>query len=152
MPLPGDTFDRAMAAHLDGVERRVRRLYVRPRALFAEAVVAALIDGTVVEFPAAAWDVEMTLPPRPQPLMGTSIAMIDRTYGHLARDSEDVDSGPSRRESPVEMALRWRQSETRNALRIFRKPAATIGLAGDGAYRDRTGDLRLAKPALSQLS
>ena len=23
---------------------------------------------------------------------------------------------------------------------------------GDGAYRDRTGDLRLAKPALSQLS
>ena len=68
MPLPGDTFDRAMAAHLDGVERRVRRLYVRPRALFAEAVVAALIDGTVVEFPAAAWDVEMTLPPRRQPV------------------------------------------------------------------------------------
>jgi hypothetical protein len=27
-----------------------------------------------------------------------------------------------------------------------------IGFAGDGAYRDRTGDLRLAKPALSQLS
>jgi hypothetical protein len=26
------------------------------------------------------------------------------------------------------------------------------GLSGDGAYRDRTGDLRLAKPALSQLS
>jgi len=24
--------------------------------------------------------------------------------------------------------------------------------ASDGAYRDRTGDLRLAKPALSQLS
>jgi hypothetical protein len=23
-------------------------------------------------------------------LMGTSIAMIDRTYGHLARDSEDM--------------------------------------------------------------
>ena len=68
MPLPGDTFDRAMAAHLDGVERRVRRLYVRPRALFAEAVVAALIDGAVVEFPAAAWDVEMTLPPRRQPV------------------------------------------------------------------------------------
>jgi hypothetical protein len=42
-----------MAAHLDMVERRVRR-YVRSRALFAEAVVAALIDGAVVEFPAAA--------------------------------------------------------------------------------------------------
>jgi hypothetical protein len=26
------------------------------------------------------------------------------------------------------------------------------GVAGNGAYRDRTGDLRLAKPALSQLS
>jgi hypothetical protein len=55
VPLPGNTFDRAMAAHLDVVERRVRGLYVRPRALFAEAVVAALIDATVVEFPAAAW-------------------------------------------------------------------------------------------------
>ena len=43
-----------MGAHLDVVEQRVRRLYVRPRALFAGAVVAALIDGTVVEFPAAA--------------------------------------------------------------------------------------------------
>jgi hypothetical protein len=66
--LRGDTFDRAMAAHLDVVERRVRRLYVRPRALFAEAVVAALVDGEVVEFPAAAWDVEMTLSPGRQPI------------------------------------------------------------------------------------
>ena len=64
MLLPGDIFDRAMAAHLDLVERRIRGLYGRPRALFAEAVVATLIDGTVVEFPAAAWDVEMTLPGR----------------------------------------------------------------------------------------
>jgi hypothetical protein len=68
VPLPGNTFDRAMAAHLDVLERRIRRLYVRPRALFAEAVVAALIDGTVVEFPAAAWDVEMTLAPGRQPV------------------------------------------------------------------------------------
>jgi hypothetical protein len=37
---------------------------VRPRALFAEAIVAALVDGTLVEFPAAAWDVEMRLPRR----------------------------------------------------------------------------------------
>jgi hypothetical protein len=28
----------------------------------------------------------------------------------------------------------------------------TSGFAASGAYRDRTGDLRLAKPALSQLS
>jgi hypothetical protein len=68
VPLPGNTFDRAMAAHLDLVERRVRRSYVRPRALFAEAVVAALIDGTVVEFPAAAWDVELTLSRGRQPV------------------------------------------------------------------------------------
>jgi hypothetical protein len=68
VPLPGETLDQAMAAHLDVVERRVRRLYVRPRALFAEAVVAALIDGEVVEFPAAAWDVEMTLSPGRQPI------------------------------------------------------------------------------------
>ena len=68
VPLPGDTFDRAMAAHLDVVERRVRRLYVRPRALFAEAVVAALIDGAVSEFPAAAWDVEMPLSTGRQPV------------------------------------------------------------------------------------
>jgi hypothetical protein len=32
---------------------------VRPRALFAEAVVAALVGGEVVEFPSAAWDVEV---------------------------------------------------------------------------------------------
>jgi hypothetical protein len=31
------------------------------------------------------------------------------------------------------------------------KPAVSSGFLG-GAYRDRTGDLRLAKPALSQLS
>jgi hypothetical protein len=31
------------------------------------------------------------------------------------------------------------------------KPAVSSGFA-NGAYRDRTGDLRLAKPALSQLS
>jgi hypothetical protein len=37
---------------------------------------------------------------------------------------------------------------------VFADDAITgsCGLAGDGAYRDRTGDLRLAKPALSQLS
>ena len=31
-------------------------------------------------------------------LMGTSLAMIDRTYGHLARDSEGLDPGTARRE------------------------------------------------------
>ena len=31
--------------------------------------------------------------------MGTSVAMIDRTYGHLARDSEAGDPGAARRAS-----------------------------------------------------
>jgi hypothetical protein len=62
--LPEGTFDRAMHAHLEVTEERIRRLYVRPRALFAEAIVAALVDGTLVEFPAAAWDVEMPLAPQ----------------------------------------------------------------------------------------
>jgi hypothetical protein len=57
-----------MRAHLEVTERRIRRLYVRPRALFAEAIVAALVDGGVVEFPAAVWDIEMPLPGRPEPI------------------------------------------------------------------------------------
>ena len=66
--LPEGAFERAMRAHLEVTEERVRRLYVRPRALFAEAIVAALVDGTVVEFPAAAWDVEMPLARPRQPV------------------------------------------------------------------------------------
>jgi hypothetical protein len=57
--LPDGVCAAAMSAHVGMVERRVRGLYVRPRALFAEAVVAALTDGLVIEFPAAAWDVEV---------------------------------------------------------------------------------------------
>jgi hypothetical protein len=67
-PLPPGMFDRAMRAHLEMTKARVHGLYVRPRALFAEAVVAALVEGTVVEFPAAAWDIEMPLPHRSQPV------------------------------------------------------------------------------------
>jgi hypothetical protein len=66
--LPARMFERAMQAHLAVTEDRIRRLYVRPRALFAEAIVAALVDGTLVEFPAAAWDVEMPLPRRRRPV------------------------------------------------------------------------------------
>lgn len=57
--LPDSAYADAMKAYVDMAMRRVRRLYVRPRALFAEAVVAALVGGEVVEFPAAAWDVEV---------------------------------------------------------------------------------------------
>jgi hypothetical protein len=66
--LPEGAFERAMRAHLEVTEERVRRLYVRPRALFAEAIVAALVDGTVVEFPAATGDVELPLARRRQPV------------------------------------------------------------------------------------
>lgn len=57
--LPDSAYADAMKAHVELTKRRVRRLYVRARALFAEAVVAALAGGEVVEFPAAAWDVEV---------------------------------------------------------------------------------------------
>ena len=67
-PLPQGTFAEAMKTHLQMTKQRVQGLYVRPRALFAESIVAALVDGTVVEFPAAAWDVEMLLPPRGTPI------------------------------------------------------------------------------------
>jgi hypothetical protein len=57
--LPDSAYADAMKTHVELTKRRVRGLYVRPRALFAEAVVAALVGGDVVEFPAAAWDVEV---------------------------------------------------------------------------------------------
>jgi hypothetical protein len=55
-------FERALQIYLELIEQRVRNLYVLPRGLFAESIVAAAIDGTVVEFPSQAWDVEMNLP------------------------------------------------------------------------------------------
>jgi hypothetical protein len=57
--LPDSVYADALATHLELARRRVRGLYVRPRALFAEAVVAMLVGGEIVEFPAAAWDVEV---------------------------------------------------------------------------------------------
>lgn len=100
MPLPGDTFDRALTAHLEVVERRVRRLYVRPRALFAEAVVAALIDGAVVEFPAAAWDVELTLSSGRQPVRIQVKCSGEERRSHRRRSGPRIGEGlrpPSRR-------------------------------------------------------
>src|SRR5581483_9899772 len=61
-------FADAMLKHLDVTKRRVLGSYVRQRALFAEAVVAALVDGELVEFPAAAWDVEMWTTGRRRPI------------------------------------------------------------------------------------
>jgi hypothetical protein len=68
LPLPLGAFDAAMHMQLATNETRIKRLYVRPRALFAESVVAVLVEGTVVESPGQAWDVEMTLPRRKHPI------------------------------------------------------------------------------------
>ena len=68
LPLPPGAFDAAMHMQLAMSETRIRRLYVRPRALFAESIVAVLVNGTVAESPGQAWDVEMTLPRRKRPI------------------------------------------------------------------------------------
>jgi hypothetical protein len=45
---------------------KVKNRYVRPRAIFAEQVVAVWVGGKVMEFPGQAWDVEMPLGPGPK--------------------------------------------------------------------------------------
>jgi hypothetical protein len=76
-------------------------------------------------------------------VMGTSLVMIDRTYGHLARYSEAsirarLDARGA--QSGVKVASGGRV--------VTPSPAPQTPMvepsAGDGAYRDRTGDLRLA--------
>src|SRR4029453_4570423 len=49
------------------------------------------------------------------------------------------------------LAKFWPRADS-DAARIGQEKPRYAGLFNDGAYRDRTGDLRLAKPALSQLS
>jgi hypothetical protein len=79
-------------------------------------------------------------------LMSTSVGMIDRTYGHFARDEEA--SIRARLEARAEQPGVGPRQQRRQ---LGRNPHGQQD-GGDGAYRDRTGDLRLAKPALSQLS
>jgi hypothetical protein len=77
-------------------------------------------------------------------LMRTSVAMIDRTYGHLACDTDErirarLDGRAERSgEGMASAAEQDDRSRTRD-------PATGARPSGDGAYRDRTGDLRLAK-------
>ena len=77
-------------------------------------------------------------------LMGTSVAMIDRTTGTWRatprRRSGHVSTREQRR-SGVDLASHMNGQRVAN-LRGSRFPC---GVASDGAYRDRTGDLRLAK-------
>lgn len=56
-----ELFDSALANYLETQEQRVRVMYNRTRAVFAEFIVAAALPGsTVVEDPAAAWDIDWT--------------------------------------------------------------------------------------------
>jgi len=84
-----------------------------------------------------------------QALMGhKDIGVTMNTYGHLyeGADQAAIDqferflSDPLPHECPIE----GHAEQVRDA--------ADPAWLGNGAYRDRTGDLRLAKPALSQLS
>src|SRR5262245_40540500 len=59
-----DRYEQAMQRQL--TLTRIEKLYVRPRAVFAEQVVAVWVGGTVMEFPGQAWDVEMPLAPGPK--------------------------------------------------------------------------------------
>ncbi len=52
----------------------------------------------------------------------------------------------------VATALLFGPLTTRYVFCLENRKAPVPGPFDDGAYRDRTGDLRLAKPALSQLS
>jgi RimJ/RimL family protein N-acetyltransferase len=70
---------------------------------------------------------------------------------HLARETEhEVATLLIHRENAGSLRLAQRlgfEPKARSRETLFR-----ASRSGNGAYRDRTGDLRLAKPALSQLS
>lgn len=61
-------FAAAMADDLTTQEKRVRAMYNRHRAVFAEHLVASLIGGKVSADPGAAWDIDWTSTPGRQPI------------------------------------------------------------------------------------
>ena len=71
-------------------------------------------------------------------------------HGDRTASSNDPTSA-SRSNSSTESACRTACSHATLSTSWKVKSPATRAFRG-GAYRDRTGDLRLAKPALSQLS
>jgi hypothetical protein len=75
-------------------------------------------------------------------------------YSHR-RITHDADEGRSNMKRTVFMAkfsLREYKTKTKEDVRDFSDSLPTKHAPFRGAYRDRTDDLRLAKPALSQLS
>lgn len=67
-PLPDAVFAAAMADYLATQETRVRAMYNRHRAVFAEHLVAALLGGKVSADPGAAWDINWTPAPEREPI------------------------------------------------------------------------------------
>ena len=83
--------------------------------------------------------------------LGHSPTMTLNTYGHVFDEfegGERVSAEPRIRAARDELVSVWCPSAGRGSTPTVQKPAPRA----DGAYRDRTGDLLLAKQALSQLS
>ena len=73
--LPGRVFTAALSNYHRIQEARVLAMYNRHRAVFAEFIVAALLEGsTVVTDPSAGWDVEW-------PVSGTTIRVQVKCSG-----------------------------------------------------------------------
>lgn len=91
-----ELFDSAIANYRKTQERRVRVMYNRTRAVFAEFIVAAALPGaTVVEDPAAAWDIDWTCGDRAVRLeVKCSGQHLPRYPGRLNRASWEI---PARR-------------------------------------------------------
>lgn len=64
-PLPARVFKTAEKSYKETSFERVRTLYNRHRAVFAEFVVAALLPASVEQDPSAAWDVTWQLDGQP---------------------------------------------------------------------------------------
>jgi hypothetical protein len=133
--VPQGVFERAMREHVEMIEVRVRGLYVRSRALFAEAVVATLVDGTMVEFPNAAWDVEMSLPHRGS--RANERPSLRRRSGHRTggsskhpRPRKILDLVFSRRVQLRRLRLRSPRRARHRVGLAFPRPAEQGGAAG----------------------
>ena len=76
--------------------------------------------------------------------MGARVAMIDRTYGHLARDSEDAIR--ARLDARAERSgVEWRRTAS-DGVEPRRETPRLAGGFGDGSDGTRTRDLRRDRP------
>ena len=85
--------------------------------------------------------------------MGTSVQMIDQTYGHLARDAEDQDRGLLDRYDGAENArghvwARLRTQPSSTTTPRTKKAPLSRGFLQSAPERIRTSDLRFRRPTL----